>query len=160
MQLRREKFAIALAVLALMALIAGPLAAQADSTATVATPTGHQGMMLQRLTVKLNLTEDQQASAKQLSQELQTKLAPFHQAAQQLHTQLKAALGVATPDAATVGAAVIGLHQNRAQIKPIMQAYHQQFQALLNPDQLATYKQMLAAHPHTRHFKGGNSQTQ
>ncbi len=162
MRLRRENFLTAIAVLAIMALIAGPLAAQTDQTATtVTTPAPHQGMMLQRLTTKLNLSEEQQASAKTIFQEMQTKLQPLHAQAQQLHTQLKAALGATTPDAATVGQAVISMHQLRAQMKPIMQSYHQQFQALLNADQLATYKQMQSAHSHLRHAHGsGNTQTQ
>jgi Spy/CpxP family protein refolding chaperone len=161
MRLRRETFTTALAVLAVMAMVAGPLAAQADQAAAATTPTPHQGMMLQRLTTKLGLSEEQQASAKSLFAERQTKLQPLQAAQKQLHTQLKAALGAATPDAATVGQAVISMHQNRAQIEPIMQSYHQQFEALLNADQLATYKQMLAAHSHLRHARvPANTQTQ
>lgn len=163
MKLRREKYLTACAVLAIMALVAGPLAAaQADQAAgtAVTVPSPHAGMMLQRLTVKLNLTEEQQASVKQLGADLQTKLQPLHQAQKQLHAQLKAALAAPTPDAATVGQAVIAMHQNGAQMKPLMQAYHQQLEALLNPDQLATYKSMVAGHSSHRHFKGGNNPTQ
>jgi Spy/CpxP family protein refolding chaperone len=156
MRLRRETFVTALCLMALLAVLAAPLAAQGTPAATSPVQ-HHQGMMMQRLATKLNLTDDQQTSAKALFQEMQTKLQPLHQAQKQLNQQLKAALGVATPDAATVGQAAIALHQNRAQMKPIVQAYHQQFEALLNPDQLASYKQMLAAHSSFRHSRGGNS---
>ncbi len=156
----REKSVVAFALLGLMALLAGPALAQTDGT-PVHTPGMHAGM-LQKLTTKLNLTEEQQASAKQLAQDLKTKMQPIHAAQQQIHTQLKAALQAAEPDAATVGKLVIQMHQNRAQIKPIMQQYQQQFQALLTPEQLATYKQMMANHAASshRHFGGGASQTQ
>jgi Spy/CpxP family protein refolding chaperone len=155
----RKKSPGAVALLALaatLALLAVPVLglAQSDQAAAVhGSPAAHFAMHLQHLTQKLNLTAEQQASAKQLAQDLAAKMAPIHQAQQALHTQLKAALAVPNPDAATVGQAVIQLHQNRVQIKPVMDAFHQQFEALLNPDQLTQYKQMLAAHPSFRHHR-------
>ena len=150
-----------LAMLTIAALLAVPvlaLAAQdqaASAAATQAPSHLHAGMHLQRLAQKLNLSEEQQASAKQLFSDLKAKMAPVHQAQQALHTQLKAALSAPNPDAATVGQLVISMHQNRAQMKPVIESLHQQFQALLNPDQLAQYKQMLAARSSFRHFRGG-----
>jgi Spy/CpxP family protein refolding chaperone len=157
----RKKLVVAFALLGLMALLAGPALAQADPTPGT-TPHLHAAAMLQRLTTKLNLTEEQQASAKQLAEELAAKMQPIHAAQQQLRTQLKAALQAAEPDAATVGKLVIQQHQNQAQIKPIMQQYHQQFQALLTPEQLATFNQLKANHAGSYHrrFMGGASQTQ
>ena len=147
------------ATLALLALPAMGLAPEDQAAAAQGQGplAAHFGMHLQHLSQKLNLTADQQASAKQLAQDLKAKMAPLHQAQQALRTQLKAALAVPSPDAATVGQVVIQMHQNRAQIKPVMQAFHQQFEALLNPDQLAQYKQMLAAHPFFRHHGAGPS---
>jgi Spy/CpxP family protein refolding chaperone len=109
---------------------------------------------LQKMAQKLNLTEEQQATAKQLFQDLKAKVAPIHQAQQALHTQLKAALAAPSPDAATVGQVVIQMHQNRAQLKPVMQAFHQQLEALLTPEQLAQFKKMQAAHPAFGHHRG------
>jgi periplasmic protein CpxP/Spy len=144
-----------LALLATLALLAVPALALAGADQAAA---GHAGMSaqafsdhLQKMATKLNLTEEQQASAKQLFQDFQTKMAPLHQAQQTLHAQLKAALAVANPDAATVGQAVIQLHQNQAQMKPLMAAFHQQLEALLTPEQLAKFKQMHANHPSFRH---------
>jgi|SRR5579862_2177625 len=145
-----------LALAATLVLLAVPaLAMQAGTAATAPSP--HQamfGMHLQKLAQKLNLTEEQQATAKQLFQDLKTKTAPIHQAQQALSTQLKAALAVPNPDAATVGQVVIQMHQNRAQLKPVMQAFHQQLEALLTPDQLAKFKQMQASHPAFGHHRG------
>jgi len=158
----RKKSPGALALFALaatLAVIAVPVVglAQGDQAAVQGPVAQHFAMHLQHLSQKLNLTADQQASAKQLAQDLQAKIAPVHQAQKALRTQLKAALAAANPDAATVGQVVIQLHQNRAQMKPIMQAFHQQFEALLTPDQLTQYKQMLAAHPFFRHHGAGPS---
>lgn len=155
----RQKYLIAVALVGLLALVAGPVLAQTDSTAP-ATPVPHHGHaagMMAKMAQKLNLSDDQVAAVKQLHTDLATKMAPIHQQQQQLRTQLKTALGVASPDAATVGKLVIQQNQVRAQMKPIMAEFHQQFQALLNPDQLATYKQMLASHTSFRHFQGGQN---
>src|SRR6202023_1655618 len=164
----KNKFLIAFALLALVALLAGPALArafqdEADAAAGVAGVPHDHSMMLQHMATKLNLTAEQQASAKQLFADLKAKMAPVHQAQQQLHTQLKAALAAPSPDAATVGQLVISMHQGRAQLKPVMDAFHQQFEALLNPDQLAQYKKMLAAHSSSsfhRHSAGCPSPTQ
>jgi len=155
----RQKHLIAVALVGLLALVAGPVLAQTDSTAPAAPAHGHAGMMA-KMAQKLNLSDDQVAAVKQLHTDLATKMAPIHAQQQQLRTQLKAALGVANPDAATVGKLVIQQNQARAQMKPIMAEFHQQFQALLNPDQLATYKQMLASHTASRHFQGPQKQAQ
>ncbi len=142
-----------MALLALALLAMPALALAAGPGGSMHTPGAH----LQMLAQKLNLTEEQQASAKQLFADFQAKVAPIHQAQKALHTQLKAALAVANPDAATVGQVVIQMHQSRAQMKPVMTAFHQQLEALLTPEQLATYKQMQAAHPSFRHNWGGGS---
>src|SRR5579864_1007528 len=142
------------ATLALLAVPALALSAQADAAATPAQHEAMFAMHLQKMAQKLNLTEEQQATAKQLFQDLKTKTAPIHQAQQALGTQLKAALAVPNPDAATVGQVVIQMHQNRAQLKPVMQAFHQQLEALLTPDQLAKFKQMQASHPAFGHHRG------
>ena len=146
------------ATLALLAVPAMGLAQTDQAAGAVPGPhAAHFANHLQHLAQKLNLTAEQQASAKQMAQDLAAKMAPIHQAQQALRTQLKAALAVPNPDAATVGQVVIQMHQNRAQIKPVMDAFHQQFEALLNPDQLTQYKQMLAAHPAFRHHGAGPS---
>jgi Spy/CpxP family protein refolding chaperone len=154
----REKFFTTMALLTAMVLLAvGALALAPPDPAATAAPMsqGHFEGHLQHLTQKLNLTADQQASARQLFQELKAKAAPIHQAQMQLRTQLKTALAAPNPDATAVGQLVIQMHQNRAQLKPVMDSLHQQFEALLNPDQLAQWKQMLAAHSSFRHFRGG-----
>jgi len=145
-----------LTLAATLVLLAVPALALAQADAA-ATPAQHQamfGMHLQKMAQKLNLTEEQQATAKQLFQDLKAKTAPIHQAQQALNTQLKAALAVPNPDAATVGQVVIQQHQNRAQLKPVMQAFHQQLEALLTPEQLAKFKQMQASHPAFGHHRG------
>lgn len=144
-----------LALAATLVLLAVPALALAQTAAAAPSPRqAHAGMHLQKMIEKLNLTADQQAAAKQIHQDLKTKMEPLHQAQQALHTQLKAALAAPTPDAAAVGQLVIQMHQGHAQIKSVMQGAHQQFEALLNPDQLAQWKQMLAAHPAFGHHRG------
>jgi Spy/CpxP family protein refolding chaperone len=150
--MRESRTKYLLALTAALVLLAVPAVALAEHAAA-----NHQAMMethFQKVAQKLNLTEEQQTAAKQMFQDLKTKMAPIHQAQQALHTQLKAALAVPSPDAATVGQVVIQIHQNRAQLKPVMEAFHQQFEALLTPDQLTQYKQMLAAHPAFGHHRG------
>jgi len=165
MRAPREKSLTTIGLLALAAtlvLLAVPALAMAENAQHVghaaASPEAtHEAMFemhLQKMAQKLNLTEEQQTAAKQLFQDLKAKTAPIHQAQQALHTQLKAALAAPNPDAATVGQVVIQMHQNRAQLKPAMEAFHQQIEALLNPDQLAKFKQMLAAHPAFGHHRG------
>src|ERR1700720_1602716 len=90
-----------LVLLAVPALTVAASAAEAGQAAA-GTAGSHEAMFemhLQEMAQKLNLTEEQQASAKQLFQDLKTKAAPIHQAQQALHTQLKPALAVATPAA-------------------------------------------------------------
>jgi Spy/CpxP family protein refolding chaperone len=161
----RKQFAIAFALLALVAALAVPALARAyqdhaDGAAGMAM-SGHGEFMLQHMATKLNLTAEQQASAKQLFADLKAKMAPVHEAQKQLHTQLEAALAAPSPDAAAVGQLVISMHQGRAQLKPVMDAFHQQIEALLTPDQLAKYKQMVAAHSSSshRHCPGGPGST-
>jgi Spy/CpxP family protein refolding chaperone len=164
MRAPRDKSLTTLGLLALAAtlvLLAVPALALAESAAhgqaAVGAGGSHEAMFeahLQKMAQQLNLTEEQQASAKQLFQDLKAKVAPIHQAQQALHTQLKAALAAPNPDAATVGQAVIQMHQNRAQLKPVMQTFHQQLEALLTPDQLAKFKQMQASHPAFGHHRG------
>ncbi len=147
-----------LALAAILVLLAVPALASGQAPAAVPMPhQAHFDMHLQKMAQKLNLTAEQQAAAKQLAQDLQTKLAPLHQAQQALHTQLEAALAAPNPDAAAVGQLVIQIHQGHAQLKPAMDAFHQQLEALLNPDQLAQYKQMLADHPAFGHHRGMGS---
>jgi Spy/CpxP family protein refolding chaperone len=168
----RKKFLTAMGLLAMVALLAFPalVLAQPDTSAeAAATDQAHAGaagmhpgahFAMHGLIAKLNLTDAQKAAAKQLFQDMKAKMAPVHQAQQQLHTQLQAALAAPNPDAAAVGQLVITMHQNRAQLKPVMDAFQQQFQALLNPDQQAKYKQLLADHPFFRHFQGDPTSTQ
>jgi Spy/CpxP family protein refolding chaperone len=167
----RKKFVTAMGFLAMVALLAFPLLAvgqQDTAQGTAADPTAagagpmHPGahFAMHRLVQQLNLTAEQKAAAKQLFQDFKAKAAPVHQAQQQLHTQLQAALAAPNPDAAAVGQLVISMHQNRAQLKPAMDALQQQFQALLNPDQQAKYKQLLADHPFFRHLQGDENSTQ
>jgi Spy/CpxP family protein refolding chaperone len=149
--------AATLVLLAVPALTLAENAAQAEQAAAATAGSQHEAMFeahLQTMAQKLNLTQEQQASAKQLFQDMKAKVGPIHQAQQALHTQLKAALAVPNPDAATVGQVVIQIHQNRAQLKPAMEAFHQQMEALLTPDQLAKFKQMQAAHPAFGHHRG------
>jgi len=141
------------AILVLLAVPALALAGQAAGT-TASEHQAHFEMHLQKMAQKLNLTAEQQASAKQLFQDFQTKVAPLHQAQQTLHTQLKSALAAPNPDAASVGQLVIQMHQGRAQLKSAMEGFHQQVEALLNPEQLAQFKQMLADHPAFGHHRG------
>src|SRR5437879_1720726 len=134
MRAPREKSLSAIGLLSLAAtlvLLAVPALALAQHAehagqAAASPEATHEAMFemhLQKMAQKLNLTAEQQATAKQLFQDLKAKTAPIHQAQQALHTQLEAALAVPTPDAATVGQVVIQIHQNRAQLKPVMQAF-------------------------------------
>jgi Spy/CpxP family protein refolding chaperone len=152
-----KKFVAACAVFGVAALLAVPAMAQ-DTTAVQPT---HQATMLAHLTTKLNLTEEQQTSAKALFADLQTRMQPIHTAAKALRTQLHTAFQASAPDAATVGNLVIQEHQNRAAMKAAMTEFHTKFQALLTPDQLTAFNQMHAKRSAFRgHHGAGLNPTQ
>jgi Spy/CpxP family protein refolding chaperone len=153
-----KKLTAACAVFAVAALLAVPAMAQ-DTTAVQ--PVTHQAGMLAHLTTKLNLTEEQQGSAKALLAEMQTRTQPIHTAAKALGAQLHTAFLAATPDAATVGNLVIQQHQNRAAMKAAMADFKTKFQALLTPEQLTTFNQMHANRASFRgHHGAGQNPTQ
>jgi Spy/CpxP family protein refolding chaperone len=157
----RKKFAVACAILGVVALVAMPAMAQDTTTPVQAPHANHQAMMLSKLTTKLSLTEEQQTAAKALYADLQAKMAPIHTASKALRTQLHAAFQAATPDAATVGNVVIQQHENRTQMKAVMSDFHTKFQALLTPDQLSTFNAMHAKRASFRgHFGAGQTATQ
>ena len=136
-----------LLVTSLIALLALPVLAQ---------PRGMHGGAAgfekhqQMLAKQLDLTPEQLTTLNQLSTDLQTKLAPIHQAGKATHTQLKSALAGDSPDAAQVGQLVISMHQNRQQAKAAMDSFQKSFQASLTPDQLTKLQALKANHPHPR----------
>jgi Spy/CpxP family protein refolding chaperone len=145
---------------AVLALIALPLAAQhaAVSATTGATGApgegGHAGMLaahIHGMVKELNLTDDQKAAAKPIFQEIHAQAQPIHQQLGTIHQQLQTALNSPSPDATAIGNLVIQSHQLMQQMKPILEAADQKFQAILTPDQLTKYQALKASHD----FPGG-----
>jgi Spy/CpxP family protein refolding chaperone len=142
------------AMIALLSLLSAPLPAQSDPPGATAAAVGglHHGMMMHHFAAMkaLNLTDEQKASAKQLMQEMKAKSAPLWQAQRALAQQYRAALAAESPDAAAVGKIAIQMHENRQQMKPVMQEFHQKFQALLTPEQQTKFQALQQSH-HFQH---------
>jgi Spy/CpxP family protein refolding chaperone len=98
--------------------------------------------MEEHLASALNLTDAQKASAKQLHEQLKTRMTPLFQKMRQQHDELKALLDGANPDATEVGQKVIAAHDTRNQLKTLHEDFANRFSALLNADQKAKFQQM------------------
>jgi Spy/CpxP family protein refolding chaperone len=95
----------------------------------------------------LNLTADQQAAAKKLHDDLAAQAQPLMAQHRQQMQEIKALLDGGNADAADVGQKTIDAHATRQQLKALHDDFTAKFSALLNPDQLAKFQQLQAAHP-------------
>lgn len=123
--------ALALALLSLPALFA-----QRGAGARPEGKAGRHGRMAEYL----QLTEQQQASARQLYQQLREQTQPLREEQKALREQLRTALAAANPDPTAVGRLVIDIHAKREQMKAAREQMHKSFAALLTPEQRQKYE--------------------
>ena len=143
--------ALALALLSLPALFAQRgtgVGARAEGKA------GRHGRMAEYL----NLTDQQQASARQLFQDLREQTQPLRQEQKALREQLRTALAAANPDPTAVGRLMIDIHAKREQMKAAREQMNKSFAALLTPEQRQKYDALKDAREsfgHRRHGRFG-----
>lgn len=97
-----------------------------------------------RFTDALNLTADQQASAKQLRKDLRAKAEPLMQQERQQMEELKALLDGAHPDATEVGTKMLAAHATREQLRALHDEFTTKFSQLLTADQKAKFERFQA----------------
>ena len=94
----------------------------------------------------LNLTADQQAAAQKLHQDLAASAQPLMAQHRQQMQEIHALLDAGSADAAEIGQKMIDAHATGQQLKALHDDFNTKFSALLNPDQLAKFQQLQAAH--------------
>lgn len=93
---------------------------------------------------QLKLTPEQLTAAKALAQALRATVAPLQQSVEPLREDLADLLEAASPNACEVGAIVVQIDGIHEQIGAAREEYQEDFAALLTPDQLAKYQEILA----------------
>jgi periplasmic protein CpxP/Spy len=94
---------------------------------------------LGRMAEYLDLTEQQQASARQLFQSFAEKARSLREGQRGVREQLRTALDAPNPDPAQVGRLVIQMHDTGEQVRAARQEMDKSFAALLTPEQRAKY---------------------
>jgi Spy/CpxP family protein refolding chaperone len=96
----------------------------------------------------LNLTADQQAAATKLHADLAASAQPLSVTHRQQMQEIHTLLDNGSASAAEIGQKMIDAHVTGQQLKALHDDFNTKFGALLNPDQLAKFQQIQAAHPH------------
>ena len=92
----------------------------------------------------LRLTEAQLASARTLGEALRGVVQPLYQSIEPLQDSLQDLLEVASPNVTSVGTAVVQIDGIRDQIRDAREDYEDDFAALLTPEQLTKYQDILS----------------
>jgi len=100
---------------------------------------------IQALAQYLNLTQEQVDAWMVLLEDLRTATLPLHQAIQDKSAELQALLESESPDPAAVGALVLEIQQLKEEIRLLEEAYRDGFVALLTPEQLGKFNELLQA---------------
>jgi|GEM_PF-635310 len=102
--------------------------------------------MAEHLATALNLTDAQKAQAKQIHEQVNTKMTPLLAQSRQQHQELEALLNGVNPDPTEIGRKAIAAHATRAQIKAIHEDAMTRFKAILTPEQKTKLDQMHQMH--------------
>lgn len=148
MQIRK----LTLALTAFLALLALPLAAEAQAGRRAPEDILQNPRALARY---LKLTPAQVEAAKKLQQELKAAVDPLREAQKGLREAFRTELEAASPNACEVGEAALALQANREQIRAEVEEFDDKFSALLTPEQLARYEALKEA---ARHLRGGDDE--
>ena len=99
----------------------------------------------------LNLTADQQTAAAKLHADLAASAQPLKAQHRQQMQEIHTLLDNGSAGAAEIGQKMIDAHATGQQLKALHDDFKTKLSALLNPDQLAKFQQIQAAHPGMRH---------
>jgi hypothetical protein len=94
----------------------------------------------------LELSDEQLAQVQELVEEIQNTLGPLREEIAMLKEELKAELGMETPDPLVVGDIVIALHDLRGQVAAIRAQLRAEFLAILTEEQLAKLREFIDSH--------------
>jgi Spy/CpxP family protein refolding chaperone len=108
-------------------------------------PGGHE-MLVAHLTKALDLTAEQQASAKEIHDNCHAKAEPLFAELERLHGELEKAFDSNAP-AATVGELAIAQHKVHEQMKALHTEAFAALEALLTAEQQETFKKLKEEHP-------------
>jgi Spy/CpxP family protein refolding chaperone len=141
MKIRNHLIAAAAVAAALVGALGLPLVAQTSGAGEDDDARRHHGRhgLHGRVTEYLALTEQQQASVKQLKEELRERVRPLREEQRAAREQLRTALEAANPDPTAVGRLVIAMEGKRDEIRAIHQEYQRDFAALLTAEQREKY---------------------
>lgn len=113
------------------------------------------GVPLRRLATWLELTEEQIARAEAIFSAAREAAVPIRDAQKALHAEMRTLLDSDAPDAAAVGAVVLELHANRAELRALREAAFADLEALLTAEQLEKLEQLKELRNHFGHRRGG-----
>jgi periplasmic protein CpxP/Spy len=127
----------------------GAAALAAATLATAGEPGGHEGRgarmgrhRAQRITERLGLTEEQQATWKSLHEQHQKETAPLRQEGRELFKKLRESMDAENPDTTAVGTAALALKEHREKIRASRKAFHEQLLGVLTPEQKAKFEEL------------------
>ncbi|MEM6454101.1 MAG: periplasmic heavy metal sensor [Acidobacteriota bacterium] len=106
----------------------------------------------------LDLTEEQRDATRELIDALRAEIEPLRDQQRDLRSDLRDALDADSPNAETVGAAVIALHELRGSLRGLTDEAVQNFRTLLDADQQAkfdNYRELRARKRFQRRGKRG-----
>lgn len=109
----------------------------------------------ERIADHLDLTEAQRDQVRTLGEDLRATVEPLRESMGPLHESLRTALDATTPNATAVGEIVIEIDVARDQIKAATEAFIEDFEALLTPEQLELWEQWRENHGERGRGRGG-----
>jgi Spy/CpxP family protein refolding chaperone len=110
----------------------------------------HMARMHEHLTRALNLTDEQQAAARQIHEEMMPRAEALMEQHRQQREELHALLDTANPNPTEVGNKAIAAHATRNQLKALHEEGMTRFKALLTEEQRTRLEEM-----HERHGERG-----
>lgn len=90
----------------------------------------------------LNLTEEQQTQAQALRDQLRDDSATLRDQSRARRDELRTALNADSPDATHIGELAIALHNQRGQLRALVEKAVSDFEALLTQEQLESFQQL------------------
>jgi Spy/CpxP family protein refolding chaperone len=116
--------------------------------AIAADPAGkmHMKRMEDHLATMLDLTDAQQATAKQLHEELAAKAEPLMEQQRQQWEDIHALLASDTPDATAIGNKAIALYATHKQLEALHEDFKSRFAAALTDEQKAKFEKLHEMH--------------
>ena len=100
------------------------------------------GMLSERMTEALGLTEEQLEQIDALKQEMQATVEPLHEQREEIREALKAELELEEPSAVEVGQLVISRRDLSREAREVRESFRESFQEILTPEQLEQLEEL------------------